>query len=405
MPLFEYRARTPAGKVLKSQMEAPSVGDVRDALRAKNLVVLEIKPPKAGLQGDIPLPAFMRKPPGIKQVAVFAKQLSTLINAGVPLVQSMAILQKQTESAPMAEVIRKVRLEVEAGQPFSSAISQHPKVFDRLFVNLIRAGEVSGTLDLVLERVAAFQEKEMETRGRIKSAMTYPTTVLGIALLITYFLLTTVVPQFAGILIELGAPLPPITRMLIAISGFLQSKVIFILIAVGLLVFAYNKIYSTPKGRYAIDGIKLKLPIVGNLQKKSAISSFSRTFGLLMQSGVNIIEALDITRSTAGNVVIEEAIEGARDVVMVGEPMSASLATSPFFPGMVVSMISIGEETGGIDTMLGKVGDYYDREVDEAIDSLISAIEPLLMIFLGAVVGTIVAGMFLPMFSVMNAIG
>ena len=404
MAVYEYRVRDRSGKILKSQMEAESVNQVRDLLRAKNMMIVEIKAPKAGLNADIKIPFLDNRPPGLKQVSIFSKQLATLINAGVPLVQSLTILHKQIEHKGFQEVVKNVRTEVEAGTPLSEAIAKYPKIFDRLYVNLVRAGETSGTLDTVLQRIAAFQEKDLALRGKIKSAMTYPTVVLVFALLITYFLLTTIVPQFAGILTQLNAPLPFITRMLMAISEFLKHSTLFIVLGLAALVFGYRWYYNKPQGRRVIDDIKLRMPVFGNLIQKSAISSFARTFGLLISSGVNIIESLEITRGTANNAIVEESIDNAKNVVMVGEQMSSSLATSKVFPPMVVSMINIGEETGAMDTMLDKVGDFYDREVDEAVEGLTAAIEPLMIVFLGGIVGTIVAGMFLPMFSIIGAL-
>lgn len=404
MAVYEYRVRDRSGKILKSQMEAESVNQVRDLLRAKNMMIVEIKAPKAGLNADIKIPFLDNRPPGLKQVSIFSKQLATLINAGVPLVQSLTILQKQIEHKGFQEVVKNIRTEVEAGTPLSEAIAKYPKIFDRLYVNLVRAGETSGTLDTVLERIAAFQEKDLALRGKIRSAMTYPTVVLVFALLITFFLLTTVVPQFAGILTQLNAPLPFITRMLMAVSEFLKHSSLYIVLGIAALVFAYRWYYSKPQGRHVIDDIKLRTPVFGNLIQKSAISSFARTFGLLISSGVNIIESLEITRGTANNAIVEDSIENAKNVVMVGEQMSSSLATSKVFPPMVVSMINIGEETGAMDTMLDKVGDFYDREVDEAVEGLTAAIEPLMIVFLGGIVGTIVAGMFLPMFSIIGAL-
>ncbi|MHA0041486.1 type IV pilus assembly protein PilC [Deinococcus sp. PEB2-63] len=402
MPVFEYRVRDRSGKVLKSQMEAETANQVRDALRSKGLMIVEIKAPKSGLNADIKIPFLDNRPPSLKQVAIFSKQLATLINAGVPLVQSLAILQKQIDHKGFQGVVKEMRTEIEAGTPLSDALAKHPKIFNRLYLNLVRAGETSGTLDSVLERIAAFQEKELALRGKIKSALTYPAVVLAFAVLITYFLLTTIVPQFAGILSQLNAPLPLITKMLMAVSDFLKNQ---ILIMVGIIIavtFLYRWYYGTPKGRVVIDEIKLKVPILGNLIQKSAIASFARTFGLLISSGVNIIESLEITKGTANNAIVEESIENAKNVVMVGEQMSSSLATSKVFPPMVVSMISIGEETGSLDDMLVKVGDFYDREVDEAVDSMTAAIEPLMIVFLGGIVGTIVAGMFLPMFAIIG---
>ncbi|AKH17944.1 type II secretion system F family protein [Deinococcus soli (ex Cha et al. 2016)] len=402
MPVFEYRVRDRSGKVLKSQMEAETANQVRDALRSKGLMIVEIKAPKSGLNADIKIPFLDNRPPSLKQVAIFSKQLATLINAGVPLVQSLAILQKQIDHKGFQGVVKEMRGEIEAGTPLSDALAKHPKIFNRLYLNLVRAGETSGTLDSVLERIADFQEKELALRGKIKSALTYPVVVLVFAILITYFLLTTIVPQFAGILAQLNAPLPFITRMLMAVSSFLQNQILLMVAIIAAVTFAYRAYYRTPKGRVVIDEIKLKVPILGNLIQKSAIASFSRTFGLLISSGVNIIESLEITKGTANNAIVEESIENAKNVVMVGEQMSSSLATSKVFPPMVVSMISIGEETGSLDDMLVKVGDFYDREVDEAVDSMTAAIEPLMIVFLGGIVGMIVAGMFLPMFAIIG---
>ena len=404
MPVYEYRARDRGGQTLKSQMEADSEAQVRDALRARNLMILEIKAPKTGLNADIKIPGLTDRPPGLKQVAVFSKQLATLINAGVPLVQSLAILQRQLDNKTFENVIKKVRSDVESGLPFSEALQQHPKIFGRLFINLVRAGETSGTLDTVLERIAEFQEKQLALQGKIKSALTYPTVVLVFALGITYFLLTTVVPQFAGILTQLNAPLPFITRMLMAVSNFLQHSGLLLLAIIAVIVLAYRWYYRTPQGRHAIDDFKLRLPVFGNLIQKSAISSFARTFGLLVSSGVNIIESLEITKGTADNAIVEETIENAKNVVISGDQMSSSLATSKVFPPMVVSMVAIGEETGSLDNMLNKVADFYDREVDEAVESLTAAIEPMMIVFLGGIVGLIVAGMFLPMFSIIGTL-
>ncbi|WP_420596082.1 type II secretion system F family protein [Deinococcus sp.] len=404
MPVFEYRVRDRSGKTLKSQVEAESMAHVRDSLRAKGLMIVDIKPPKTGLQGDINIPFLNDRPPGLKPIAIFSRQLATLINAGVPLVQALTIMQRQLEHKGLQNVVKKVRTDVEAGTPLSEAIAKYPKVFNRLYINLVRAGETSGTLDSVLERISDFQEKDLALRGKIKGAMTYPVIVLVFAVLITYVLLTTVVPQFGGILQQLGGDLPLITRILMAVSDFLRTKVLLLVVIVGLLVVAYQQYYKTKQGRHNIDEIKLKIPVFGTLLRRTAIASFARTFGLLISSGVNIIESLEITKGTANNAIVEDTIENAKNVVMVGEQMSGSLAASPVFPPMVVSMIAIGEETGALDTMLAKVADFYDREVEEAVDGLTAAIEPIMIVFLGGIVGVIVAGMFLPMFSIINTL-
>ncbi len=402
MAVFEYKVRDRSGKIMSSQLEADSLAQVRDNLRSKGLLIVEIKPARSGLNGDIKIPFLTDRPPGLKQVALFSKQMATLINAGVPLVQSLAIMQRQLENKAFQNILKVVRNDVESGTPLSEAITKHPKVFDRLYINLVRAGETSGTLDSIMGRVSDFQEKELALRGKIKSALTYPVIVLVFALGITYFLLTTIVPQFATILTSLGAPLPALTQFLITVSNFLQHQTLIFAAMIAALVYAYRRVYATAKGRYQIDKFKLTIPVLGTLLRRSAIASFSRTLGLLIASGVNIIESLEITKGTADNAIIEEAIENARNVVMVGEQMSGSLASSKIFPPMVVSMVSIGEETGALDSMLNKVADFYEREVDEAVEGLTAAIEPIMIVFLGGIVGLIVAGMFLPMFAVIG---
>ncbi|WP_291425067.1 type II secretion system F family protein [Deinococcus sp.] len=404
MPVYEYRVRDRGGKVLTSTMEAESPAQVRDALRAKNLTIVEIKPPKTGMNADIKIPGLTDRPPNMKEVAIFSKQLATLINAGVPIVQSLTILQKQMESKAFQGILRDIRGQVEGGTPLSDTLAQHPKVFDRLFINLVRAGETSGTLDSVLERIADFQEKQLALNGKIKSALTYPAIVLVFAIIITYGLIAFVVPTFASMLDSVQGKLPVITQMVMALSYFLRHALLGIIVATIALIFAYRWYYRTPVGRRMVDALKLRVPLFGPLIKKTSVASFARTFGLLINSGVNIIESLEITKGTANNAIVEETIENAKNVVMVGEQMSSSLATSPVFPPMVVSMVAIGEETGSLDTMLGKVADFYDREVDEAVEGLTAAIEPIMIVLLGGVVLVIILAMFLPMISLMNTL-
>lgn len=402
MPAFTYRVRDKSGKMLTSQMEAESLSQVREALRSRGLTIVDIKEPATGMNAEIKLP--VNTAPKLKTVALFSRQMATLINAGVPLVQALNIMQKQIEDKSFEDTIRKVRSDVETGSPLSEAMAKHPKAFNRLYLNLVRAGETSGTLELILDRIAEFQEKDLALRGKIKKALTYPTIVMIFATLITWGLIRFVVPTFAEILTSMNSPLPIITRMLMMLSDFMQNYT-WLLVVIGVGVYlAYNAYYKTKDGRRVIDQIKLKLPLMGPLAKKGAIASFSRTLGLLLTSGVNIIESLDITKGTADNVIIEEAIDNGRNVVMVGEPLSGSLAASPIFPPMVVSMVSIGEETGAMDEMLAKVADFYDREVEEAVDSLTAAIEPIMIVLLGGIVLFIVLGMFLPMFSIINTL-
>lgn len=405
MPTYTYKVRDATGKMIFSTMEAETQKIVRDKLREKNFLIVSITEPKTGLSQDIKIPGLGDGLPGLKPVAIFSRQMATMIDAGLPLVQSLAILARQVDHKGLQKILKDVRIDVEGGLPFSDAISKYPKVFNRLYLNLVRAGEVSGTLDMVLDRIAIFQEKDLALRGKIKGALTYPVIVLVFALGVTYFLLTTVVPQFAGILISLNAPLPLITQGLIATSNFLQNQTLLMVAIIAVLVFAYRWYYAREDGRRVIDRIKLKMPVFGNLISKAALASFSRTLSLLIKSGVNIIESLDITRGAANNAVVEDALLNAKNAVMQGEQMSQPMAAAvEVFSPMVVSMVAIGEETGGLDTMLDKIADYYDREVDEAVDQLTAAIEPIMIIFLGAIVGLIVAGMFLPMFSIIGAL-
>lgn len=403
MPSFNYKARDREGRLIAAVIEAEDIRTAARSLRDKGFFVAEIKEQGRGLQAEIKLPGLDRGP-SLKDLAVFSRQLATMLSAGLPIVQSLAILEKQTENKKFREIIKEIRTEVEGGTSFSDALTKH-KLFSRLFVNLVKAGETSGTLDAILDRLATFLEKDLELRGKIRSALTYPTIVFVFAVGVTYFLLTGVVPQFAGILTGLGSELPLLTRLLIAISDALRAGTLFIVLLAIVGFFAYRSYYRTEQGRRVIDRIKLRMPVFGNLNKKSALARFSRTFGLLITSGVNIVESLDITKGTAGNAIIEDILEETKTTIQAGEPVYATIQAYPqVFPPMVGSMIAIGEETGALDVMLQKIGDFYEREVDEAVSSLTAAIEPIMIVFLGGVVGLIVAGMFLPLFQIINTL-
>ncbi|RIH89666.1 type II secretion system F family protein [Calidithermus roseus] len=403
MPSFNYKARDREGRLIAAVIEAEDIRTAARSLRDKGFFVAEIKEQGRGLQAEIKLPGLDRGP-SLKDLAVFSRQLATMLSAGLPIVQSLAILEKQTENKKFREIIKEIRTEVEGGTTFSDALSKH-KLFSRLYVNLVKAGETSGTLDAILDRLATFLEKDLELRGKIRSALTYPTIVFVFAVGVTYFLLTGVVPQFAGILTGLGSELPLLTRLLIAISDALRAGTPFIVLLAIVGFFAYRSYYRTEQGRRVIDRIKLRMPVFGNLNKKSALARFSRTFGLLITSGVNIVESLDITKGTAGNAIIEDILEETKTTIQAGEPVYATIQAYPqVFPPMVGSMIAIGEETGALDVMLQKIGDFYEREVDEAVSSLTAAIEPIMIVFLGGVVGLIVAGMFLPLFQIINTL-
>ena len=405
MAVFDYKVRDRSGKIITGTTEAASQREVANALRQKGYFVTEIKAPKTGLQADIKLPKWLDfgSIPTVRDITIFSRQFATVINAGLPVVQSLAILQRQSEKQGLRDALKEVREDVETGLQLSDALAKHPRLFNKLYIYLVRAGEVSGNLDGILDRIAAYMEKQAALRGKIKTALTYPTVVLVIALAVTWFLLTGIVPQFASILDQLGGDMPVITRALIAISDFLRYQWYFLLGIIVLLVVGIALFYRTPQGRRTIDNLMLRAPVLGTLVQKSAIASFSNTFGLLLRSGVNIMESIDITKGTAGNAIVEDILDETKENVQRGEQISTTLIKYPHvFPPMVSSMIAIGEETGAVDSMLQKVAEFYEREVDEAVDSLTAALEPMLIVFLGVIVGFIVAGMFLPMFSIIG---
>lgn len=405
MPMFEYKARDRSGKTIVATMEATSERDVAAALRDKGLFVSEVKAPKKGLNTDLKLPAWMDpgSRPNVRDVTIFSRQFATVINAGLPVVQSLAILQRQSDKEGFKAALKKIREDVETGVPLSDAIAKYPAIFNRLYVYLVKAGEVSGNLDGILERVASYMEKQAELRGKIQTALTYPTVVLVIALGVTFFLLTGIVPQFAGILEQLGGEMPLLTRILVGISDFLKAAWWTLIVAAVGAAFGIRIYYRTSNGRRVIDRLLLRMPVFGPLIQKTAIANFSNTFGLLLRSGVNIIESLEITKGAAGNAIVEDIIDETKDAVQRGEQISTTLVKHPtVFPPLVSSMTAIGEETGGVDSMMQKVAEFYEREVDEAVASLTAALEPALIVFLGGIVGFIVAGMFLPMFSIIG---
>ena len=402
MPVYTYRARDRSGKVVTATMEAATEREVAASLRDKGMFVAEIKPPAKGLSMEIKMPAFMDAP-GLRDVTIFSRQFATVIAAGLPVVQSLNILQRQADKQGMKDALGKIRTDVETGLPLSDALAKHPRIFNKLYVYLARAGEVSGNLDGILERVATYMEKQQAIRGKVRSAMTYPAVVLVIAVAVTFFLLTGIVPQFAQILDQLGGDLPLITQILVAVSDFLRYQwwLLLILIVAGIVGLGFY--YRTNNGRHVIDRVLLRLPVLGTLVQKSAIASFSQTFGLLLKSGVNIVESIEITKGTAGNVIVEDILTETKDAVQRGEQISVTLMKYPLvFPPLVSSMVAIGEETGAIDAMLEKIAEFYEREVDEAVEGLTAALEPMLIVFLGVIVGFIVAGMFLPMFAIIG---
>lgn len=403
MPVYQYRVRDRKGQLEQGQIEAEDLRKAVETLRNRGYFVVEVRQPGQGLQREIRLPSLGGRI-GLKQVAVFARQMATLIQAGVTITHALSILEEQENHPGMRKVLKEARTAIEGGASFTDALSQQ-KVFSRLFLGLVRAGEAAGQVETVLDRLATFLEKELALRGKIRTALTYPTIVLVFAILISYFLLAFIVPQFARILTDLGSELPLLTRALIAVSNLLRQGLPFVVGLVVLGALGVGLMGRTPKGRHALDAFKLRLPVFGPLIKKSAVGSFARTLALLLGGGVGVMEALEIAEGSANNTLVEGAIRRVRQGVERGEGMSPGMRQHPdLFPPMVSSMVAIGEEAGSTDTMLAKVADFYEREVEEAVASLSAAIEPLLIVFLGLIVGFIVVGMFMPLFQVISTL-
>jgi type IV pilus assembly protein PilC len=340
-----------------------------------------------------------------KDLVVFTRQFATMIDAGLPLVQCLDILASQQENKTMKNVLYAVKESVEGGSTFADALGRHPKVFDDLYVNLVAAGEIGGILDTILNRLAAYIEKAMKLKKQVKGAMVYPSTIMAIAVIVVGVILIFVIPTFAKMFTEFGGELPGPTKFVIGLSNFIV-KYILVMIAAGvLLVIGFKKWYATPKGRKAFDTFALKAPIAGPLIRKVAVAKFTRTLGTMVSSGVPIMDGLDIVAKTAGNKVIEEAIYKVRQAISEGKTMAEPLSACGVFPPMVVQMISVGEATGAMDTMLTKIADFYDDEVDDAVGALTAMMEPMLMVFLGTTVGGLVVAMYLPIFKLAGAVG
>ncbi|MBU3664540.1 MAG: type II secretion system F family protein [Chthoniobacterales bacterium] len=425
MPSFAYTALDARGQEINDVIEAGTEQEAIQALRQAGYFptsVLEAgkaakaakgkagKAPKAAKAGgvkkeiNINIPFLERKTIKPKVLMIFTRQLATLIDSGLPLLRGLTVLGKQEPDKVLRTTIGKLADTVQGGSTFSDALSQHPKIFNKLYVNMVKAGELGGVMELVLVRLADFQEKAQKLKNKVVSAMFYPVIVLVIAIAIMAFLLVYIVPKFEQIFADMlgGKPLPALTQFVITLSKFVQEQLFLIVGGVVVFVVAINMLSKLPKGRTFLDAFKLRLPLFGDLVKKSAISRFTRTLGTLVTSGVPILQALNITRDTAGNVVLADAIQNVHDSVKEGESIVAPLEKSGIFPPMVVSMIDVGEETGQLPEMLLKIADVYDDEVDNTVAGLTSLLEPIMIVFLAVVVGTIVIALFLPLISIIS---
>ncbi len=395
---FAYKAKDTGGKILEGVVDASDQRSAMARLREQKLSVLEVKiaPVKK---------KFFKTKVSNADVVIFSRQLSTLVSAGVPIVQGLNILESQAENPAFKTVVTSLRTDIEAGLSIADAMKKHPNAFTELYVSMIRAGEVGGILDTILERLSAYLESAEVLRAKVKSALMYPAVVFSVAGLITIFLIMFVIPIFKDIFGSFGAKLPFLTQVIINISDFLRTKILYVLPPLGGGVWLLKKWMKTPQGQEKIDDISLKLPVFGILLKKVAIAKFTRTLGTLIKSGVPILQGLETVAKTSGNKVIERAIMSSRDSIKEGGRISDPLKRANIFPPMVIQMIAVGEETGALDTMLNKIADFYDQEVDTAVKGLTSMIEPLIIVLLGLVIGTIVIAMFMPMFSLGEMVG
>jgi len=400
MITYRYSAKDKNGHTVIGSLEANSEPEAAELLHNKELVVLSVEQGKAGVVKA----AEKGNKVKLDDLVVFSRQLATMIDAGIPLVHALVILSEQIESKELKEVITTVHRNIEEGMAFSETLSKHPDVFSDLFINMARAGETSGTLDEVLDRLASYLEKTAALNRKIKSSLVYPAVVVTMALIITSILLLKVVPTFKGIFEALGGKLPLPTQILIGASDLFSHHFLFLLGALIIFGFIFKRYIDTPRGRYNFDLNKLKAPVLGPLFRKMAVAKFSRTFSTLARSGVSILNALDIVSKTSGNMVVEEAVMNCSKAVRDGEPISKQLAKSGVFPPMVTRMISVGEQTGQLEKMLTKIADFYDEQVDAATSALTSLIEPLVIAFLGIVIGGIVIALFLPIFKITELI-
>ncbi|MCZ6547686.1 MAG: type II secretion system F family protein [Deltaproteobacteria bacterium] len=399
MSVFVWQGKTAQGKVLKGEMEASNIEAVYARLRSQRIqpIPARVKEKGTGLDTEIKIPGFGPKIQPY-DVMLFTRQFSTMIDAGLPIVQSLDILAEQTENKPLKRTIRDVRRDVSGGTTLADALEKHPKVFDDLYVNMVRAGEAGGVLNTILNRIALFIEKANRLKKKVKGAMIYPATIVVVAIGVVSILLIFVIPVFAELYGSMGRALPAPTQITINISNFFRAYFVHVVVIIALIVVGIKMYYKTAKGRMVIDGILLKMPILGDLLRKVAVARFSQNMSLLLASGVPILEGLAITAKTAGNKVIEKAIMDARISISEGKTVAEPLEKSGVFPPMVCQMVSVGENTGALDNMLKRVGDFYEEEVDNSVNNITALMEPIIMVFLGIVLGGLVISMYLPIF-------
>jgi type IV pilus assembly protein PilC len=401
MPEYVWRAKTAAGNIIKGEMNEVNESIVLTKLRRMNYADIKVKKKSKDILENI---EFFQPKVTTKDVVIFTRQFATMIDAGLPLVQCLEILASQQENKTFKKILTSVKQTVEGGSTFADALKQHPKVFDNLYVNLVHAGETGGILDTILRRLAGFMEKAQALKRKVKGAMVYPAVVVTIAVSVVAVLLIFVIPVFKEMFEGAGEKLPGPTLLVLAMSEFVQKYILYILILLGILAYAFRRFYRTEKGRIIVDRLALRAPVFGMLLKKVAVARFCATLGTMISSGVPILDALEITAKTAGNVIVEKAIMNTRTAIAEGRTIAEPLMETGVFPGMVVRMIAVGEATGALDAMLAKISEFYDEEVDAAVEALTQLMEPIMIVFLGGVCGGLVIAMYLPVFSMAGAV-
>ncbi len=401
MPVFEWEGKNTQGITQRGETEAPTEAILKQLLKRQNIKPEKIKKKPKDLFENV---SFMQPKITAKNLILFTRQFSTMIDSGLPLIQGLEILAFQEENPALKKILTQIKSDVEGGSSFADALKKHPKTFDNLYVNLVAAGELGGVLDTILQRLAAYIEKNARLVSKVKGAMVYPSTILIIAFVVIIVMLVFVIPVFADMFSSFGGELPGLTQAVVTLSDFMRSNWWIIGIIIAAIVTGFKKFKSTDKGEYIVDKLLLKSPVIGDLLRKVAVAKFTRTLGTMLSSGVPILDGMDIVAKTAGNRIVEDAIVTTKQSVSEGKNIADPMMDSGVFPPMVCQMIAVGESTGALDEMLSKIADFYEEEVDSAVDAVTSLIEPFMMVFLGGTVGTMLMAMYLPIFKIAGAI-
>jgi type IV pilus assembly protein PilC len=402
MPVYLWEGKNRNNQIQKGELEASSEDAVRAQLNRLRIVPNKIKKKPKDLFENV---SFLQPKVKEKDIIVFCRQFSTMIDAGLPIIQCLDILQSQQENPTLKRMLKTIKESVESGVTLADSLKKYPKHFDNLFVNMVAAGEAGGILDVILKRLSGYMEKAAKLKSKVKGAMVYPLITIIVAVLVVVVILVFVIPVFQEMFADFGSSLPAPTQIVINMSEFVKSKIHWMIIGLILFAIVFRKFYSTDKGRLTVDTLMLKMPVIGLLLRKVAVAKFTRTMGTMLSSGVAILEALDIVAKTSGNRLVENAIYSVRSGISEGRTMADPLQASGVFPAMVCQMIAVGESTGALDAMLEKIADFYDEEVDQAVENLTAMIEPVMIVFLGVIVGGLIVSMYLPIFKMAGAVG